>query len=292
MPTVPNYVSGVGQLTTNRYDFQKHLDGYTTFRHTDDEIDLASSPQTINSVVCNTVNDALITISGTFYNPSNPVPKANSYNTAPHNYGFGTITFAQGGDLAQGSATGIAKVIGIQGVPIDSALTPLSGDLLSYDGSKWTNLASTAINISTNFGSKTISTTGTVNAGTLVAGVTTITGAMTIPIHNISGGLDENGCYWCASNDFIVGVTSYSMPALTEVVLPAVSSGRVIILKDVNYYAASHNIIIATYEWERGGETGNVNKINNIWNYFTMNANGESVMLISDGTNWHTLAFF
>src|SRR5208283_2916523 len=110
-PITPNYVPGVGQLTTSRYDFQKHLDGINeepngpNFRHTADQIDLTSPV-----LGATTVQQALITIAADL----NPVIAQATIGTSVANLGLITL----GGDL-QGTAL-IPKVIGLRNVPINS----------------------------------------------------------------------------------------------------------------------------------------------------------------------------
>ena len=60
-PLVPNFNVGVGRLATDRFDFQKHLDG-EDFRHNATQIDLTPSV-TIDGDVTTTVQDAIAALS-------------------------------------------------------------------------------------------------------------------------------------------------------------------------------------------------------------------------------------
>jgi len=115
-PQDPNFIPGVGQLATSRYDFQKHVDG-ANFRHKADQIDL--SPSVFGAT---TVQQALYTISLDL----NPViPQATSSV-------FGTITLS--GDL--GGTAADTKVVALQHIPI-STLLPGVSQVLTYDGTSW-----------------------------------------------------------------------------------------------------------------------------------------------------------
>lgn len=75
MAPPPNYIKGVGQLATSRYDFQNHLDGvnppgFTDFRHTADEIDVIPAI-IIDGYQYNTVLEALnAVLSGGAFTPA------------------------------------------------------------------------------------------------------------------------------------------------------------------------------------------------------------------------------
>ncbi len=128
-PTSPNYVPGVGRLVTDRFDFQKHVDG-VAFRHNATQIDLLPD-LVINSTTVTNVQQALQAILGIVTVPS--VPQA-TIGTSTTN--LGTVTL--GGDFAGlGSVATSPKVGGIQGRPI-STLAPGVGQALAWNGSAWT----------------------------------------------------------------------------------------------------------------------------------------------------------
>lgn len=128
-PTSPNYVPGVGRLVTDRFDFQKHVDG-VAFRHNATQIDLLPN-LVINSATVTNVQQALQAILGIVTVPS--VPQA-TIGTSTTN--LGTVTL--GGDFAGlGSLATSPKVGGIQGRPV-STLAPGIGQALAWNGSAWT----------------------------------------------------------------------------------------------------------------------------------------------------------
>ena len=127
-PLKPNYVPGVGRLTTYRSQFEHHVLG-TEFRHDATMIDLLPLPgvhyMIINGITCVNVQQALDAITGNL-NPNIPLATTG----AP-----GIIQL--GGDLNGTGSTALSpKVSGLQGRPI-SNLPPITGQVLTWNGSVW-----------------------------------------------------------------------------------------------------------------------------------------------------------
>jgi hypothetical protein len=126
-PKVPNYVPGVGILTTTRLDFEDHVIG-TKFRHSADQIDvlLQNSPPglLIEGQYYTTVLTALQALVGVVEPPVlSPATQA----------ALGTIQLTR--DL--GGTNGLSpKVIGLQGFPVSSQ-TPVTNNVLTWNGSSW-----------------------------------------------------------------------------------------------------------------------------------------------------------
>lgn len=163
-PKSPNYTPGVGRLVTDRFDFQKHING-TDFRHNATQVDL-SPVLTLNSQTYNTVQEALAALvaQGTL-----TVPDATTTTK-------GIIQL--GGDLAgTGTSATTPKVSGLLGYPIQNVV-PTTNYALVWNGSAWSpSLISNIINsqisasaaisgtkINPDFGSQTVQTTGLVKA--------------------------------------------------------------------------------------------------------------------------------
>ena len=127
-PKTPNYVPGVGQLTTSRYDFQKHLDGVNAspngpnFRHTADEVDLnpALTIDGYPSEHATTVQQALQFINENFF----PAPPPATSSVA------GLITLA--GDLNGVGSTYLTPRVGqIQNIPVSNTV-PTNNQYLQF----------------------------------------------------------------------------------------------------------------------------------------------------------------
>jgi len=175
-PTSPNYTPGTGRLVTDRFDFQKHIDGYS-FRHQAPQIDLFPT-LVIGGNPQNNVQQALTTISSMLVPPT--IPDATSSVK-------GIIKL--GGDLSGIGGTAAApKVSAIQGYPILN-VAPSAGYVLYYNGSAWTPQSSASA-----FTNITISSGNTLevqSGGTLLldAGSTFTSSAntsMTIPSGSIT----------------------------------------------------------------------------------------------------------
>ena len=157
-----NFTKGVGNLTTNKFDFNNHISG-ASFKHTASMITLDSPItyhpywQTPYSPVTN-VYDALTTL-GTILNVTPP-------NTSTSAYGLISLV----GDIS-GTDTNI-KVVKLYGTPIvDLGVSPpTTGQLLGWDGSVWRPTSLTGINWagdlagSNNITQKVVSLTGSSNA--------------------------------------------------------------------------------------------------------------------------------
>lgn len=129
-PLIPNYKNNIGRLTTDRFDFQNHIDG-ASFRHKANQIDLEPI-LSIGSVNCNTVQDAIDQLTVIVTPPV--ISDATTISK-------GIIQLS--GDLA-GTATSVL-VTKLQGKPI-STLSPSNGDVLTWDGSSSSWIPSSAIN--------------------------------------------------------------------------------------------------------------------------------------------------
>lgn len=131
-PINPNFNPGtLARIATDRYDFQKHVDGYS-FRHVASSIDV-SPPITISSIDYTTVQSALAALASVIV-PSVTVPDATLTTK-------GIIQLT--GDLG-GSATNV-RVIKIQGNSV-SNLAPTNGQVLTWDSgiSSWKPVTSSS----------------------------------------------------------------------------------------------------------------------------------------------------
>jgi hypothetical protein len=126
-PSTPNFnpLTNPGHLVTDRYDFEKHYDGYA-FRHNSTQIDLYPT-LVINSTTTTTVQQALTQLSLITSPPS--IPDATTSSK-----GIVELT----GDIS-GVATHVV-VTGLQNKPV-STLAPSSGNVLSWVGGAWTPTA-------------------------------------------------------------------------------------------------------------------------------------------------------
>ena len=116
-PLAPNYVNGVGRLVTDRFDFQKHVDGYS-FRHDANQIDL-SPTVFVDGYAQTTVQSALETLSTYILPPV--IPDATTTSK-------GIIQLS--GDIS-GTATSV-EVIKIRGFDVNTLL-PSNNDVLTWD---------------------------------------------------------------------------------------------------------------------------------------------------------------
>lgn len=115
------YIANVGRLSTDRFDFQKHVDGYS-FKHNADDLNLNPSV-TIDGYTTTNVQEAIERIAITV-NP--PVIQDASVSNK------GIIKLAN--DL--GGTADAPTVIGLRNFPVDTA-TPNTGDILTWDGLSW-----------------------------------------------------------------------------------------------------------------------------------------------------------
>jgi hypothetical protein len=181
-PINPNFKPGVGHLVTDRYDFQKHIDG-TDFRQDADTVDLNPSI-TIGSTVITDVQTAIAALAGSIIVPS--VPDATTVSK-------GVIQL--GGDLFGSGTTATApKVSGLQGFPISST-TPATNQVLTWNGATW---APSVIVNATSAVFGTIKLLGDLNGGTASSPV--VTGIQTRPVSAVAPltgqALVWNGSVW------------------------------------------------------------------------------------------------
>jgi len=163
-PINPNFKPGVGHLVTDRYDFQKHIDG-TDFRQDAGTVDL-NPTILIGSTVISDVQTAIAALAGSIIVPS--VPDATTASK-------GVIQL--GGDLFGAGTTALApKVSGLQGFPVAST-TPTLNNILTWNGTNWTPGVLTN---ATNAVFGTIKLLGDLNGGT--AGSPVVTGIQTRPV--------------------------------------------------------------------------------------------------------------
>jgi len=120
-PSSPNFTLNTGaRLATDRFDFEKHING-TDFHHHADQISLSPSI-VIGAQTVTQIQDAIASLNALI---TSSVADATTSSK-------GVIQLA--GDIA-GTATNIG-VVGIQGRPI-STLPPSSGNALVWNGSAW-----------------------------------------------------------------------------------------------------------------------------------------------------------
>lgn len=162
-PLRPNYKPGVGRLVTDRFDFQKHIEGQD-FRHAATSIDIFPTV-VINGSPRSNVQDAIEQLALNLTPPVVPDATASVK---------GIIKLA--GDL--GGTAGSVTVTRIQNKPV-SNLAPTVNDVLSWDGTAWTPGANVTLN-------NLNATTSTI--GTLVSGTGTIINinGLTANIQNIN----------------------------------------------------------------------------------------------------------
>lgn len=126
-PQDPNFKFGVGRISTDRYDFEAHLDGvnppgYTNFRHDANQVDMTPLI-TINGQQPTNVQDAIALLAG--------------------GSGLGLATFTTpgivqlSGDIGGNNNALNIFVSGLQGRPV-SATIPTSGQALAWNGTSWT----------------------------------------------------------------------------------------------------------------------------------------------------------
>lgn len=127
-PVQPNYTPGVGRLVTDRFDFQKHIDGYS-FRHKANQIDLfpavviSSNPET-------NLQTAITALASAIAPPV--IPDATSVVK-----GVLRLTSDLGGTALN------PAVVGLRGYPI-SSVPPTNGNILMWNGSTWTPSVNTS----------------------------------------------------------------------------------------------------------------------------------------------------
>jgi hypothetical protein len=122
-PLTPNYVPGVGRLTTYRLQLENHVNG-TEFRQNATTIDLEPNLEGFT-----TVQEALAALISDFP----PVIPSATVGSATSNLGLITL----GGDLSGVGSTALTPRVGaLQGRPVQN-LTPTTGQVLAWNGSAW-----------------------------------------------------------------------------------------------------------------------------------------------------------
>jgi hypothetical protein len=226
-PLVPNYLNGIGRLATDRYTYEKHING-TGDRHNANQIDLF--PTVVIGTSQSNVQDAITAISTVI---GTPPPDASTTVK-------GIVKLA--GDIA-GTATSVV-VTRLQGKPV-SALTPSSGDVLTWDGSTWkpqsisgsfTNLTVTGnttlgtnssntlvVNAQTTL-SNNLTVNGNTNLGNSGSDVITITGVFNVTGNTtLTGTLNVSSAITMSS-----GATAASYSSLLTTTLTSGDSVRVV----------------------------------------------------------------
>lgn len=126
-PINPNFKPGVGHLVTDRYDFQKHIDG-EDFRQTAGTVDLDPAI-TIGSTLITDVQTAIAALAGSIIVPSVPDATTTSKGVIQLN-----------GDLFGNGTTGLnPRVSGLQGTPVGVFAGLAANQVLTWNGSSWTN---------------------------------------------------------------------------------------------------------------------------------------------------------
>lgn len=125
-PVSPNYNANTGaRLTTDRFAFQQHVDGYT-FRHVAGSIDL--SPHiTLGAATLTDVQTAIAALAGSTTVPVIP-------DATPSVKGLVKLAGDFGG---LGTTASVPKVGGLQGFPVSSS-TPTTNQVLTWNGTTWT----------------------------------------------------------------------------------------------------------------------------------------------------------
>lgn len=121
MPMDPNFNRGTGRLTTDRFDFEKHTNG-TNARHDGYAIDMVP-PMIILGNPYTNVRTAIEALNAIIA----PVSVQDATGSIK-----GILKLTQ--DL--GGTADLPKVIAIQSRPV-SALTPTTGQVLTWNGSAW-----------------------------------------------------------------------------------------------------------------------------------------------------------
>jgi len=126
--TTPNFKPGVGRLATDRFDFEKHVNG-ADFTHdpTGIKLDPSVDIYKVTGVVSvDNLQDAMEAIS--------------SFTSQPVLDATGTVKgiIKLSGDLSTGSASS-PKVSGLQGYQVNST-APTNGQVLTYNSSAWAPL--------------------------------------------------------------------------------------------------------------------------------------------------------
>lgn len=206
-PVVPNFVSGIGRLATDRFTYEKHTNG-TDDRHQAGQIDLF--PTVVIGSTKTNVQDAIAAISLAI---GTPPPDASTTVK-------GIVKLS--GDIA-GTATSVS-VTKIQGKPISTSV-PNSGDVLTWDGSVWKPQSITGTFVNLNVSGNTI--LGTNSSNTLLVNAQT----------TLSNNLTVNG-------DINLGNSSSDIIIITGDLLASGGTNISISCTDTAIFSASNSISI------------------------------------------------
>lgn len=108
----------LARLGADRYDFQDHVDGYS-FRHDATNIDLAT-PITINSILTDTVEEAIINLTDYIDTVTSPPDATASVK------GILKLTTDLGGTAA------LPNVVGLQGRPVSNT-APSTNQVIGWN---------------------------------------------------------------------------------------------------------------------------------------------------------------
>jgi hypothetical protein len=117
----PNYTRGQGRLVTDRFDFEKHVNG-SDFHHKAEHIELSPSI-TIDGYSRTNVRSAIQALANIAFPPTIVDASASVK-------GILKLT----NDL--GGTANLPRVVGLQNLPV-SALAPSNGQVLTWNGSAW-----------------------------------------------------------------------------------------------------------------------------------------------------------
>jgi hypothetical protein len=180
-PSDPNFKFGVGRITTDRYDFEAHLEGVnppyaTNFRHTADMIDMSplvlisgQYPTNVQLAIELLAATSLPTPTGTntFLNWSGSVL---SWQASAGGGGMTTLT---GDVIASGSGSVVTTVVNIHGASVPIAGSLVTGNVLQVTGASTLSYGPIHLNGGAN------SVTGVLPVSNLPTLAGDVTGALT-----------------------------------------------------------------------------------------------------------------
>jgi hypothetical protein len=241
-PLTPNYVPGVGRLTTYTLQFESHIDG-SGFRQNATTIDLFPTLVITSGEIAGTYTTVQEIIGAMAANFPPTIPSAT-----PSSLGIIQLS----GDLG-GTATS-PQVIGLRGRPI-STMAPASGQSLTWNGTAWapaivlngdlTSVASLATVVSVsgdvagilNIGGGLTTTTVNVGDGNSVNTVNIANGtnvsAVNIGANSIPGAAITLGN---GSGEVIIS----NLAGFTNAMVIATSTGQLSLVPTVTYTFTGH----------------------------------------------------